>query len=179
MTSIEDVVYCLACRKPMPAMEAACPACGANQQEARAARITAAPAAKAARPPRPAAPSAAPRTETVPCPNCKVPVAPEISRCGYCGHMMDDPDAQSRFDTGYSKIYAGIGIFLALLALSPIWVFPRQGIILGAAALAMGKFAQAENRYDVLGGVAVFMGIGCGLIGGIARFALAAYFATH
>lgn len=176
MTSIEDVVYCLACRKPMPAMEAACPTCGVNQQEARVARAAAAPAAK---PGRAAAPAAAARTETVPCPNCKVPVAPEVDRCGYCGHMMDDPDAQSRFDTGYSKIYAGIGIFFALCALWPVWYLPYQGILLGTAAVVMGKFAQSENRYDIVGGVAVAMGIGCGLVGFIIRFALVAYHVSH
>jgi len=167
MTDIQDAVYCLSCRKPMPAAEAACPACGADQQAIRAQRLAPPPARRgraAATPP--------PRTETIPCPNCKVNVTPQESRCGYCGHMVDDPEAQSRFDTGYSKVYAAIGICFALFALSPVWWFPRQGIIAAALAVAMGRFAQSENRYDTLGGIAVGMGLVCGLAGFALQFLL-------
>jgi hypothetical protein len=101
-------------------------------------------------------------------------VTPQEDRCKYCGHLMDDPDAQSRFDTGYTKIYAGIGIVLALVALIPVWFFPYQGLIAAAGAVAMGRFAQAENPYDTLGGICVAVGIGCGLAGWATRFVILA-----
>jgi hypothetical protein len=87
---------------------------------------------------------------------------------------MDDPEAQARFDMGYTKIYAGIGIVLALMALIPVWFFPYQGLIGAAGAVAMGRFAQSENPHDTLGGICVAMGIGCGLIGWAARFIIIA-----
>jgi hypothetical protein len=167
MTGIQDVIYCLGCRQPMSPSEAACPACGVDQNEARARRMqTAAPPSRAAK----AQPAAVePRTEAVPCPNCKVTVPPEESRCHYCGHLMDDPDAQARFDVGYSKIYAGIGIFFALVALIPLWALPFQSVLGGFAAVAMGRLAQAEDRYSPLGGIVVTIGFVAAILGYVLR----------
>ncbi len=165
---LNDTVYCLACRKSMPAADTICPTCGADQNAALANRTPAAggkASARAAGGTATAPPAVEPRTEYVPCPTCNVPVAPDRYSCGYCGHVMDDPDAQRRFDEGNSKVYVIIGAVLAVLALIPYEIIPYQLFILSMGAVVMGRVAQAENRTGIGGPVVVAMGFAGLLLG--------------
>ncbi|HEY3267179.1 MAG TPA: hypothetical protein VGM37_09650 [Armatimonadota bacterium] len=145
MPNLTDTVYCLACRKPMPATEQDCPECGANQAEARAARA-ASPSRQTARPSARAKDEPEPRTETMPCPHCYTPVEPRETTCRYCGHVMDDPDAHSRWQSGNSRYFVGFGV--ACLVGGTIGIFTWYVWFLSMIGSFLGYLGMAEDRQN-------------------------------
>lgn len=169
MSNLIDTVYCLSCRRPMPASERVCPECGADQNAVLATR----PAPGSKPPPR-GKPVPAKRTETVACPKCHTPVEPNHAMCHYCGRVIDDPGAQARFQAGNAPVYVGIGF--VFVALSLLCMFTRWYWILGLCGVIFGRIAEAEDRQNGAAPRLVFCGFAVILFDFAVRWAIIFFF---
>src|SRR5689334_11892587 len=92
MTNPDEIVYCLACHKPMMAQDAVCPSCGADQNALRAQQLQGGPPPS---PPPPAPPPQygyspgqppAPQPGVFACPQCHGPYPAGARYCPNCGY---------------------------------------------------------------------------------------------